>query len=136
MTSNTIEFDDFAKVEITLGTVIEVMDVPGSDKLYKLKIDFGEYVEVESEGGLTEREMKTRTVFSGIKKYLTPQALIGNQFPFVTNLKPRLIMGEYSEAMILAASEESIEQSEQSEKRELFTLLSPNQKLSNGIRLR
>ena len=91
--SKYISIDDFAKVEIMLGTIISVEEIEGSDKLYKLKVNFGEYNEIESEGGLTEREEKSRIVFSGIKKYVKIDDLLGKQFPFVTNLAPRKMMG-------------------------------------------
>lgn len=109
--SKYINIDDFAKVEIKLGTINTAEVVEGSEKLYKLSVDFG--------------EEKTRTVFSGIRKYVTVEDLVGKQLPFVTNLEPRKMMGEYSEAMILAASEG-----------EVLALLTPTQKLSNGVKLR
>ena len=123
--SNYISIDDFLKVEIMLGTIKSVEEVEGSEKLYKLKVDFGDYVEVESEGGLIEKELKYRTVFSGIKKFVKAEDLLNKQFPFVTNLAPRKMMGEYSEAMILAASED-----------EVLALMSPTQSLKNGTKLK
>ena len=127
--SKYISIDDFAKVEIMLGTIISVEEIEGSDKLYKLKVNFGEYNEIESEGGLTEREEKHRTVFSGIKKYVKIDDLLGKQVPFVTNRAPRKMMGEYSEAMILAGSEAQDEN-------EVLALMSPTNILSNGTKLR
>ncbi len=128
-----ISIDDFAKVEIMLGTIKSVAVVEGSDKLYKLLVDFGEYTEIESESGVTQREEKYRTVFSGIRKYVTPQELLDAQFPFVTNLAPRKMMGEYSEAMILAGSELV---GDGDEAREVLALMSPTSRLSNGVKLR
>ena len=98
--------------------------VEGSDKLYKLSVDFGEESEIESEGGITEKEKHIRTVFSGIRKYITIEDLVDKQYPFVTNLQPRKIMGQYSEAMILAASDA-----------ENFSLLNINTEMSNGVRV-
>lgn len=106
-----ISIDDFAKVEIMLGTVMGAEEVEGSDKLYRLKVDFG--------------EEKVRNVFSGIKKYVSVDEIVGKQFPFVTNLEPRKMMGDYSEAMILAGSE-----------RETLALMSPTKALPNGTKLR
>ncbi len=135
--SKYITIDDFLKVEIKLGTIIEVNEVEGSDKLYKLKVDFGEYREVESEGGLTEREAHTRTVFSGIRKFVNSENLLNKQFPFVTNLEPRKIMGGYSEAMILAASDVISEVGEEgSIKREVLSLMNPSTTLTNGTKLK
>lgn len=105
-----ISFDDFLKVEIQIGEIIEINEVIGSDKLYKLKVDFG--------------ESGCRIVFSGIKKYINQEDILNKQFAFITNLAPRKIMNEYSEAMILAGDGENI-----------LALLNPTQKLINGTRL-
>ena len=132
-----IDIQDFVKVEIMLGTIKSVQDVEGSDKLYKLSVDFGEYNEIESEGGLTEREEKFRTVFSGIKNLASVEDLLNKQYPFVTNLKPRKIMGEYSEAMILAASQfEDNQDPDIKDKKEILALMSPTNILANGTRLK
>lgn len=128
-----ISIDDFAKVEIKLGTVVDAKEVEGSDKLLRLSVDFGEEREVESESGNTEIEKHIRNVFSGIKKYVKIEDIIGKQFPFVTNLEPRKIMGELSTAMIMAASE-TIEVD--GVKLEKFALLNPSQIMTNGVTLR
>ncbi len=83
-----ITIDDFAKIELKVGTVIEAEDVEGSDKLIKQIVDFG-----------TEK----RQILSGIKKWYKPEDLIGKQFVYVTNLEPRVMMGLESQGMILAA---------------------------------
>ena len=83
-----ITIDDFKKVEIKIGEILSVENIEGSDKLLKLKVNFG-----------TEE----RQVLSGIKAYFPdPQALVGKRCPFVTNLEPRMMMGLESQAMILA----------------------------------
>lgn len=84
-----IKFDDFAKLDIRVGTVAECVEKEGSDKLLRSTVDFGD------EG--------RRIIFSGIKKWFAPSDLIGKQFVFVINLEPRKIMDEYSEGMLLAA---------------------------------
>lgn len=138
----SISIDDFAKVEIKLGTILEVMDVEGSDKLYRLKVDFDEYNTVENEAGEILKEKRVRNVFSGIKQFVSKEDILNKQFPFVTNLKPRKMMGEYSEAMIIAASEvqkiEIVKENGEREIREaeILALLNPSKILSNGIRLR
>ena len=124
-----ISIEDFAKVEIKLGTIVGAVEVEGSDKLYKLTVDFGEEKEIESEGGIMEKEKHYRNVFSGIKNFVSIEDIKGKQFPFVTNLAPRKMMGSYSEAMILAASEEF-------DGTEVLALMSPTKTISNGIRLR
>lgn len=102
--------DDFQKIEIRVGTVLSVDVVEGADKLYKLIVDFG--------------EEKPRQILSGIREYMTTEDIQGKQFPFVTNLKPRIIRGLESQGMILAGSDE-----------EGLALFNPSKSLSNGTRL-
>lgn len=89
-----IDYNDFAKVEFLIGEIKQASEVEGSEKLLKLKVDFG--------------EENLRTVFSGIKKWYKPDDLVDKKTVFVTNIKPRKIMGEMSEAMIFAASNKII----------------------------
>lgn len=88
-----IKYDDFAKVEFKIGEIKEAVEVEGSEKLLRLQVDFG--------------EEKLRNVFSGIKKWYSPSDLINKKTVFVTNIIPRKIMGELSEAMIFGAEDES-----------------------------
>lgn len=81
--------DDFAKIEIKIGTILTVDYIEGADKLLRLTIDFG--------------EAEPRQILSGIRKYYTPEELIGKQCPFVVNLAPRTMKGLTSYGMILAA---------------------------------
>ena len=91
MEKEKISYDDFAKVEISLGTILSVEIVPDADKLFKLMVDFGEEA--------------PRQILSGIREYFEdPQSLVGVQCPFITNLAPRTIRGLESNGMILAAS--------------------------------
>ncbi len=87
-----ITYEDFAKLDLRVGTIVNCEDKEGSEKLLRLTVDFGE-------GG-------TRTILSGIKKWYQPEALIGKQFVFVFNLAPRMMMGEESQGMLLAADGE------------------------------
>lgn len=103
--------DDFQKIEIKLGTVISVEIVEGADKLYILKVDLG--------------EENPRQILSGIREYVTPEDLLNRQFPFVTNLAPRMLRGHESQGMILAGNDA-----------DTFALLSPTKILTNGTRLR
>lgn len=96
-----IEYDDFAKVEFLIGQIREATEVEGSEKLLKLIVDFG--------------QKNLRTVFSGIKKWYSPTDLVNKKTVFVTNIKPRKIMGELSEAMIFAASSKIIKDDETEE---------------------
>ena len=88
-----IKYDDFAKVEFLVGEIKEAMEVEESEKLLKLQVDFG--------------EENLRTVFSGIKKWYSPMDLIGKKTVFVTNITPKKIMGEESQAMIFGAEDEN-----------------------------
>ncbi len=103
--------DDFMKIEIKVGTVLSVDIVEGADKLYILKVDLGE-------------EMP-RQILSGIREFVSKEELLSKQFPFVTNLAPRMLRGHESQGMILAGSDESG-----------LALLNPNKPLVNGTRLR
>ena len=83
-----IAFEDFAKLDLRVGKVIECTEKEGSEKLLRLKVDFGE---------------ETRIILSGIKQWYEPEELLNKQFIFVYNLAPRKIMDEESQGMILAA---------------------------------
>jgi methionyl-tRNA synthetase len=86
-----ISIDDFSKVEIRAGKILSAVELPESEKLLKLSVDFG--------------EERPRTVVSGVKKYFSdPSELVGVVCGFVTNLPPRPLMGIESEAMILAVT--------------------------------
>lgn len=82
----TIEFSDFAKIDIRVGKIIEAEAVPKSKKLLKLKIDLG---------------FEVRQILSGVAEYFKPEELIGKHVPVVVNLKPRLILGHKSNGMVL-----------------------------------
>lgn len=103
--------DDFQKIEIKVGTVISVSVVEGADKLYILQVDLG--------------EEKPRQILSGIREFVTEDSLLGRQFPFVTNLAPRMLRGYESQGMILAGSDVNG-----------LALLNPSKQLVNGTRLR
>lgn len=86
--STPISIDDFKKVEIKIGEIVSVEPIEGSDKLLKLKVNFGS---------------EERQVLSGVKAFFAdPQQLVGKKCPFVTNLAPRVMMGLESQAMLLA----------------------------------
>ena len=87
-----ISFDDFAKLDIRVGTVVAVEKVENADKLLKCTIDFGEF--------------GTRTIVSGISEWKQPEDLVGKQLPYVVNLAPRMLRGVESQGMLIAASDE------------------------------
>ena len=82
------EFDDFTKLDIRVGTILECQKVPKADKLLQFKIDDG---------------LETRTIVSGIAKHYQPEELAGKQVCFIANLAPRKLKGIVSEGMILSA---------------------------------
>jgi methionine--tRNA ligase beta chain len=84
-----ITLDDFSKIEIRVGKVLQAADVEGSDKLIRLSVDFNEET--------------PRVIFTGVRGYgYVPDDFSGRQFLFVTNLEPKKIMEWESQGMILA----------------------------------
>lgn len=86
----TIEFDDFTKLDIRVGKVLECQKVPKADKLLQFKIDDG---------------LGGRTIVSGIAKHYNPEDLVGKQVCFIANLAPRKLKGIESQGMILSAED-------------------------------
>ena len=82
----TIEFDDFTKLDIRVGTILEAEKVAKTKKLLKLKVDVG---------------IDTRTIVSGIAESFSPEDIIGQQVSVLVNLAPRKIRGVESQGMIL-----------------------------------
>lgn len=86
-----ITIDDFAKVELKVGTVIACEKHPKADKLLVEQVDLGD---------------ETRQIVSGIAKFYSPEAMIGQKVVVVTNLKPVKLRGVESQGMILCAAQE------------------------------
>ena len=82
----TIEFDDFTKLDIRIGTILEAEKVAKTKKLLKLKVDVG---------------IDTRTIVSGIAESFSPEEIVGQQVSVLVNLAPRKIRGVESQGMIL-----------------------------------
>jgi methionyl-tRNA synthetase len=87
-----IGIEDFAKLDLRIGTIIECEIVSGSDKLLKSQVDFG--------------DLGMRQILSGIRKAYGPEDMVGKQALFVVNLKPRKMMGHDSQGMMLLALDE------------------------------
>ena len=85
-----IVFDDFMKLDLRIGTILEAEAMPKSKKLLKFLIDDG---------------MEKRTILSGIAEHFSPEEMIGKQVTFVANLAPRKMMGTESQGMILMAED-------------------------------
>lgn len=88
-----VSYDDFAKLDIRIGTIIAAERVPDTDKLIKCTIDLGN----------PPAGCGTRTIVSGIAQFVAPESLIGKQCPYIVNLMPRELRGIMSEGMLLAA---------------------------------
>ena len=88
--AESVKIDDFAKLDIRVGKVLECQKVPKSDKLLQFKIDDG---------------LGGRTIVSGIAKYYKPEELVGKEVCFIANLEPRKLKGVESQGMILSAED-------------------------------
>ncbi len=88
-----ITIDEFFKVSLKIGTIIEAKEIKKSDRLLLLKVDIG--------------EEKLRQIVAGIKEFYKPDELVNTQVCVVANLKPAKLMGIVSEGMLLAAKDES-----------------------------
>lgn len=107
---NYLDFADFQKLDMRIGTVLVAEQHPNADKLLRLEIDLG--------------EEKPRQICSGIAEHVSPNELIGRQLVVVTNLAPRKIRGLESQGMILTAGDDSD-----------LGLLSTLKKVSNGSKV-
>jgi len=88
-TKPTIQYDDFAKLDLRVATIVEAESHPNADRLLKLQVDLGE---------------EKRQICAGVKQFYNPEDLVGKQIIVVTNLAPRTIRGEESNGMLMAAS--------------------------------
>ncbi len=86
--SETISINDFAKVSIRIGKVVEANEHPNANKLLVLKVDLGD---------------EERQICAGLKGHYTPEQLVGRNLAIVTNLPPRMMRGQQSQGMLLAA---------------------------------
>ncbi len=87
-----IVFDDFAKIDLKVGTIVSAEKVPKADKLLKLEIDLG---------------FEKRTILSGIAEHFSPEEIINKQVVVVANLAPRKMRGIESNGMILMAEDKA-----------------------------
>lgn len=85
-----IVFDDFAKIDLKVGTIVSAEKVQKADKLLKLQVDLG---------------LETRTIVSGIAMHFQPEEIVGKQVTVVVNLAPRKMRGIESNGMILMAED-------------------------------
>ena len=88
--TNEIEYDDFSKIDLRIGEILDAVNVEGADKLLKLKVNLG--------------DLGDKEIFAGIKKSYKAEDLIGMKTVVVVNLKPKTMKFGTSSAMVLAAS--------------------------------
>ncbi|MDP2938655.1 MAG: methionine--tRNA ligase subunit beta [Candidatus Omnitrophota bacterium] len=88
-----ITFEEFKRLEIKVAKIKEVKDHPNADKLYVMTIDLGD---------------KTKQIVAGIKSAYTKEELVGKQIVVVDNLEPAVLRGVESQAMLLAAQDNTI----------------------------
>lgn len=112
VTIQEIGIEEFEKVQLKVGTIVECEKVPKADKLLCSKVDLG--------------EGSPRTIVSGIAKYYTPEEMVGKQVVVVTNLKPVKLRGIESQGMVLCASDDEGN----------LTLISPATKMKSGSEIR
>ncbi len=104
-----IGFDDFAKVDLRIAEIVEASALEGSEKLVKLKVKLGD---------------EDRQIIAGIRQYYAPEDLLGKKIAIVANLEPRMMFGEQSNGMVLAAKDG-----------ESLSLLVLEKDIPSGIRL-
>ncbi|MEN0049854.1 MAG: methionine--tRNA ligase [Bacteroidota bacterium] len=109
--ADTIQFDDFTKLDLRTGTIIEAKKVKKADKLLHLTVDLG---------------FEQRSIVSGIAKFFQPEEIIGQQVVIVANLAPRKLRGVESQGMVLMAENDQGE----------LGFVSPSAGLGNGFVVR
>jgi len=82
-----ILFEEYAKIEVRVGEIVEASIPEGSEKLLKLTVDFG---------------VEKRTIFAGIKEWYTPEVLVGVKTMWVTNIPPKMTPFGESRGMLFA----------------------------------
>lgn len=100
---------EFKRLDIRIGTVVEVERVPASDKLYKMRVEVGD---------------ELRQIVTGLVDWYTAEELVGKVIAVVMNLKPAKIFGQWSYGMLLAA-----------EMGEDLALLTVDREIPNGARV-
>lgn len=90
-----ISYEDFKKLDMRLGRILDAEAIAETDKLIKCKVSFGQ---------IGSGEEEVRTIVSGIREYFTPEEIIGKQVLYVLNLEPRMIRGVESRGMLMAVN--------------------------------
>ena len=109
-TQPEITFDEFLKLDLRIGKIMEVIPVPNSKKLMRVMVDFG---------------AEKRQAVAGLMQYYKPEELVGKKCVFLLNLKRRMMAGFESQCMILAAEDEA----------GIVTVLQPEKDIVEGSRI-
>ena len=105
-----ISFEEFQKLDLRIGKVIEASQIPNSKKLIKLTVDFGP---------------EKRQAVAGLFKYYAPEQLVGKKCVFLLNLQRRVLAGVESQCMILAAEDSEAN----------VTVLMPERDIAEGSKI-
>ncbi len=111
-TTTTIQYDDFAKLDLRVATVVECYPHAKAKKLLVLKLDVGG---------------EPRQIFAGLKEHYDPTALVGKQVVIIANLAPREMFGELSQGMLLAAGDAVTNK---------VIIVSPSEAVASGSKVR
>jgi methionyl-tRNA synthetase len=104
-----VSIREFKRLDVRIGTIVEVEKIPGSDKLYRQKVDMGDHI---------------RQIVSGLAEYYKPEELRGMRIAVVCNLKPAKIFGNVSNGMLLAAERDG-----------KLALLTTDREIPNGAKV-
>lgn len=105
-----ISFEEFQKLDLRIGKVLEANQIPGSRNLIRMIVDFGS---------------EKRQAVAGLLQYYKPEGLVGKKFAFILNLQRRKLMGVESQCMIFAADDEKGN----------VVLLEPEKDIAEGSRI-
>ena len=114
MTEGIVNFEDWMKLDLRVGEILEVEEIEGADLLWKIIVDVGE-------------EIGERTICAGIKKYYSQEELKGKKIIVFVNLAPRKMRGVESQGMLLAAG---------SKEDDTCILISPEKDIGVGTKIR
>lgn len=93
MVKTDVAFEDFNRIDIRIGKVVEAEFKEGSEKLLRFVVDFGE-------------EIGKRVIFAGIRQWYLPSEFLNKKYPFVINMPAKKIMDEESQGMLLLVDSE------------------------------
>jgi len=118
MPENIVSFEDWSKLDLRVGEIVDIEKIEGADKLWKLVVDIGS---------------EKRIVCAGIKEYYSKDELLGKKIVVIVNLAPRKMRGIESQGMVLAAvnGDESFVRLIQPD-----TLKGTSEKIENGAKVR